>query len=317
MGILTTYLQNAFADQCPPGWNCSREIQLLGNQTNKLLGYSSRADVMLEKKDGTRRLWIEFEVSRADPVANHAKFATAHLFVGQAKPDSFISMVSSHVTRGRRNLASNMIHVMRQSGMNAFQTLLLPRLSPEEIKRINHLGASEVLFENLSVKDEIERALSVSETVIETPERRIHMVGELLEVILNIRKWNEDIETEQGRSLWKSRTVTYFVFDPYSKNFAPSKFCAYSALTNNRDEKVQAISEMTIRLYATLDGTDSRFDGTRARMHLTDNLAMIHYSTEDAQRILPLFDKWLKRNSNSITVHPAGPVFLFPPIWFR
>jgi hypothetical protein len=29
---------------------------------------------------GSRRLWIEFEISRADPVANHAKFATAQLF---------------------------------------------------------------------------------------------------------------------------------------------------------------------------------------------------------------------------------------------
>jgi hypothetical protein len=32
-------------------------------------------------------LWIEFEVSRADPVANHAKFATAHLFQPQ-RPDA-------------------------------------------------------------------------------------------------------------------------------------------------------------------------------------------------------------------------------------
>ena len=33
------------------------------------------ADVLLERVDGSRRLWVEFEVSRADPVANHAKFA--------------------------------------------------------------------------------------------------------------------------------------------------------------------------------------------------------------------------------------------------
>ena len=69
-----------------------------------LLGYRPRVDVLLEREDGSRRLWIEFEVSRADPVANHAKFATAHLFQPQAEADSFLAMVSPHVARGRRSL---------------------------------------------------------------------------------------------------------------------------------------------------------------------------------------------------------------------
>jgi len=70
-----------------------------------LFGYTSRADILLTKDDGSRRLWIEFEISRADPMANHAKFATAHLFSRQLQTDCFISMVISHVVRGRRNLA--------------------------------------------------------------------------------------------------------------------------------------------------------------------------------------------------------------------
>lgn len=317
MGTLTTYLQQSFAEQCPLDWSCFHEVQLIPAEISKLLGYSSRADVLLEKKDGSRRLWIEFEISRADPVANHAKFATAHLFVQQLKSDSFIAMVSSHVNRGRRNLASNTVHVMRHIGMNAFQTLLFPQLSPSEIKRINHLNLSEIQNEQLPVKDEIDRVLAISETVINTPEKRIHLVGDLLEVILNIRKWNEELETESGCELWKHRTVTYFVFDPYSKNFAPSKFCAYSAIKNFNEQKIQTISEMSVDLYVTLDGTDSRFDGRRAWTHLTKNLAMIPCSLEEVQELLPFFEKWMKKYSDNITVHPSGPIILLPPMWFR
>jgi len=105
MGNLTTYLQRAFSEQCPKGWTSNSEVQLLSDELNDLFGYSSRADILLTKDDGSRRLWIEFEISRADPVANHAKFATAHLFSRQLQTDCFISMVSSHVVRGRRNLA--------------------------------------------------------------------------------------------------------------------------------------------------------------------------------------------------------------------
>jgi hypothetical protein len=43
------------------------------------------------------------------------------------------------VARGRRNLAANTIALMRHSGMNAFQTTLLPNIAPVEIRRLNHL----------------------------------------------------------------------------------------------------------------------------------------------------------------------------------
>lgn len=316
MGALTSYLQNAFAEYCPKDWNCSPEVQILPTELNRFLEYSSRADVLFEKKDGSRRLWIEFEISRADPVANHAKFATAHLFSRQLETDAFISMVSSHIARGRRNLASNTIHVMRHIGMNAFQTLLLPKFDPGRIKRINHLDIFNIVRENLPIKDEIKRVIAVSEILIDTPERKIYMVGDFPEVSLNIRKWNEEIKTEIGRSLWNRRTITYFVFDPFSQNFAPSKFCAYTAIQNHPSENIRLLSEMTIGLYATLDGTDSRFDGARARRHLTKHLAMTPFPSKNAQNILPLFDKWLKKHSESISIHPAGPVFLLPPVWF-
>jgi hypothetical protein len=166
MGNLTTYLQKAFAEQCPIGWTSSSEVQLLSNELNDLFGYSSRADVLLTKNDGSRHLWIEFEISRADPVANHAKFATAHLFSKQLQSDCFISMISSHIVRGRRNLAANTIYIMREAGMNAFQTVLLPEFDPLQIKRLNHLKLDEIHNEVLPIRKEIERAVSISESIL-------------------------------------------------------------------------------------------------------------------------------------------------------
>src|SRR5271165_3493075 len=144
MGTLAAYLQETFVRLCPQDWVCEREVPVLEPRLAKLFGYAPKADVVLQRSDGSRKLWIEFEVSRADPVANHAKFATAHLFQPQLASETFISMVSSHVARGRRNLAANTIYLMRHIGMRAFQTTLLPRLPPAEIHRINHLGKDSI-----------------------------------------------------------------------------------------------------------------------------------------------------------------------------
>jgi hypothetical protein len=97
------------------------------------MGYSSRVDVLLQRDDGTRRLWIEFEVSRADPVANHAKFSVAHLFQKQLEHDAFVSMISPRVEYGRTNLAGNMVTLMRTIGMQAFQTLLIPYVTVQPL----------------------------------------------------------------------------------------------------------------------------------------------------------------------------------------
>src|SRR6266487_742116 len=106
MGTLTSYLQQSFAAVCPPQWICQYEVALFGREIADVLGYAPRADVLLTRMEDNRRLWIEFEISRADPVANHAKFATGHLFHPVAPTDTFVAMVSPHVDRGRRNLAA-------------------------------------------------------------------------------------------------------------------------------------------------------------------------------------------------------------------
>ncbi len=149
----------------------------------RTLGYSARADVLLTRDDGQKRLWIEFEVSRADPVANHAKFATSHLFQPQASTDTFIAMVSSHVTRGRRNLAANTIQLMRRVGMRAFQTMLLPTMSPDEIKRLNHLPMSDLLNSSIDTESGTSRALLVSNAVSSGKDYELHYAGDLFDVL--------------------------------------------------------------------------------------------------------------------------------------
>lgn len=316
MGNLTTYLQHAFDEQCPNGWTSNSEVQLLSSELNELFGYSSRADVLLTKNDGSRRLWIEFEISRADPVANHVKFATAYLFSKQLETDCFISMVSSHVVRGRRNLASNTIYVLRNVGMSAFQTILLPDFDPFQIKRLNHLPLQEIQNEILPIHNEIERALTISEMVSFTNEKRIYFVANPLEVMLNLRRWNLEISTEEGRHLWKKRTITYFVFDQFTQNFAPSKFCAYVPANTSFDFLANRTTiEMNMSLYATLE-TESCFDGNRAQTHLVKNLSMKAFKPAELPQLIPIFENWLSRHLESINVNPSGHVFLLPLQWF-
>jgi hypothetical protein len=264
---------------------------------------------------------MELEVSRADPVANHAKFATAHLFEPQHPNDVFVSMVSPYVDRGRRNLSSNTIALMRRLGMNAFQTVLLPRLTRAEIVALNELETSAIAPKGLDVDSEIHRAITVAEPTVETDGHRIHFVGDLLEVFLNARQWNREMAELAGRAAWGRRTIRYFVGDPRSLLFAPSKFCAFVALAHpSSNAEVPATKEprahMTVAVYSKLEGTDSRFDGTRARNHLTNALAMVPRTLDDVPSVTAKFQQWLTRHEELITVHPGGATLLLPPLWF-
>ena len=318
MGTLTGFLQSEFSARCPTGWRSRSEAHVLSLPFRKLLGYAPRADVLLERKDGSRRLWIEFEVSRADPVANHAKFATSHLFEPRPQTDTFIAMVSSHVARGRRNLAANTILLMRHIGMNAHQTLLLPQLAPSEIKRLNSLPLDQLANESLDTRSELDRAICVSEPLTMTNEYRIHFVGDLLEVICNLQRWNQEVQTDVGKALWKKRRSLYFVYNPKSKQFAPAKFCAFLDASNGmRKEANAAKLIMTIKLYTSLDESEPRFDGNRAQVHLRKNMGMKVVTPDEALDINRYFKKWLAANSAFVTLDRRGPKFLIPPDWFK
>lgn len=95
---LARVLQDGFSALLPREWTAQREAPVVQSKTLcAKLGYAPRVDLLLERRDGGRRLWVEFEISRADRLANHAKFATVHLFQPFDPTDTFVSMVSPHV----------------------------------------------------------------------------------------------------------------------------------------------------------------------------------------------------------------------------
>src|SRR5439155_327524 len=142
---------------------------------------------------------------------------------------------------GRRNLAANAIGLMRQIGMRAFQTTLFPHLSPTEVQRLNHLDVETLMAAGPAVEPEIERAFFVSEPSAKVANYQIHPVGDLIDVYLNLVQWNRELMTEEGKRLWGRRLVTYFVYQPGSDQFAPSKFCAYSAIPEGCGNRSRSI----------------------------------------------------------------------------
>lgn len=316
-GTLTRFLQDQFEADCPKGWTVAREVNLLPKKTRELLGYSPRADVVMTRGDKKRRLWIEFEVSRADPVANHAKFATSHLFYPQPETDAFVAMVSPDVVLGRANLAANTVQLMRKLGISAFQTTLFPHHSSIEIKRLNMLSLSDLSQRQLNVALEIERALVISEALQETREGKVFFTGNLLEAILNLRCWNDEISTEHGKSLWGKRVVTYFLFDPVSRLFAPSKYCAYLVFPRTRIIDFSALQPhidcgMTMSVYSRLEHSTSLFDGAKARQHFTSQLALQSVPLLKLPSLQSTFNRWCDMKRDSIRIHPRGPVILLP-----
>jgi hypothetical protein len=269
--------------------------------------------VLTCQKDG-RRLWIEFEVSRADPVANHAKFATAHLFQPQAAADVFVSMVSRHVDRGRRNLAANTIFVMRRIGMTAVQTALFPALSDTEVQRFNHMSSEDLRVTGPDVSPEIERVFAVTTPQGDAAGHRIFFAGDVLDVLLNARQWNAGVTTPTGRALWgRPRPIRYFVYVPYSGEFAPSKFCAYLPVRAvSEPATASPSSHMTLEVYAALDESESRFDGNIAQKHLTRRLGMVACTPETSPEIATKFQQWIGRMADLLVIRSPGPVFLCP-----
>ena len=259
--------------------------------------------MLLARADGSRRIWVELEISRADPVANHAKFATAHLFQPFAPGDAFVAMLSPHVSRGRTNLAAHAIQVMRRLGMGAFQTPLLPYVPAETVKRLNHARAVGPEFSCIDPVRELDRIFSVSSPAIAAEDARVFLAGNVSEALANVWQWNREIRTESGRAEWGRRTVTYFVHDPISGEFAPSKFCAYIA---PESAGASAPTGMDIALYARIERTSHRLDGHRARTHLDQGLGMRCLAPAELPGGADAFQAWASRCEPVVTVHPSG-----------
>jgi len=320
MGSLTGYLQAAFAEAAPRGWVCRPEAPLVDKAATRRLGFEPRADLLMERADRSTRIWIEFEISRADPVANHAKFATARFLEVGAADEVFVSMVSRHVVSGRAALAAGTALAMRAMGVPAFQVDLLPHLDAASIKQLNATPRQGLaLNRDLQVRREVGRVLEVGQAEVTGSGHRIHKADNAWTVSLNIREWNRQMTVPEGAAQWGRRPVQYFAFDPGSGLFAPSKFCAFvpSPLGGGAGHlhdglRPQPVA-MSMALYAMLGEGDARFDGHIARRHLEARLGFCPLSlSEVPQDIARAFRDWHSRWESVVPLRASG-VVLLPP----
>lgn len=314
MGSLTGYLQQAFIEHCPRGWSCRREEPLVTKSAADRMGFMPYADVVLEERSTSRRVWVEFEVSRADPVANHAKFGTsAFLERAHRDGDAFVSMASRHIAPGRLALAAGTAMLMRGFGIAAFQVDLLPQLSATEIKRLN----SGRIAADLDARSEFERALRVSDAEITHGGHRIHKVDNRFAVAVNVRQWNAEVLEPTLGAIWGRRRVSYFVYDQASRLFAPSKFCAFVPTVKTASAaNLPALLEgrpagMTMPIYASLGEGDKRFDGAIAWKHLHQVLG---YELSDlasaGHGVRAEFERWRARLADVLDIR--APKLLVP-----
>jgi hypothetical protein len=320
MPNLARYLQEAFERDCPKGWVCRSEARVVSDEVEELLGYAPQADAVLQEVATGRRVWVELEVSRADPVANHAKFATAHLVSPMPTGDAFVSMVSRHVVRGRSNLAAHTVGLMRAVGIRAFQTPLLPGLDGEAIKTLNHLPMDRLRDEAPEPKAELDRAMSVAGSLGIALESDIHFAANAVEVVYNIHRWNLDMTRPELRELWRKRSVRYFAHDPRSGLFAPSKFAAYLLMpTGTRkitDGFLQSLTGMGVRAYTEIDKEHPLFDGNRAWDHLHRRLGMGMGPLDQlGAKAVDRFWRWAERFADVVGIDSKGPVVLTAPEW--
>ncbi len=136
------------------------------------------------------RIVLELEISRADPIANPAKFFLARHTGALSAAYGFAGMVSSHVDAGRRNQSALFVQALRTQGHEAFQVVLLPDLPPSRVRELNHLEPPLLAGLALPYRRELERVLSVLRPVGER-EHRIHFAGDPADVLANLWSWND------------------------------------------------------------------------------------------------------------------------------
>jgi hypothetical protein len=318
MASLARQLQHAFVEHCPAGWECVPEARVVSAGIEAILGYAPQADVLFRQAASGRRIWVELEVSRADPVANHAKFASAHLVEPFPRQDTFLSMVSHHVQNGRRNLAAHTIGVMRALGLRAFQTHLLPQCSGAEIKRLNHLSPAILRDEPLDARAELRRLFAVTDALGRIAEQDIHFCANDVEVLTNIHVWNREIQDPASRTAWGRRRVRYFAAAPRHRLFAPSKFAAYIKLAASDQPAgtiIRSLTGMSLRGYDSIPYEHPIFDGGRAWHHLQDRLRYTAVPLSDLPAATAAaFARWQEATGDAITIDPQGAILLFPPV---
>lgn len=312
MGELAAALAREFQRRCPATWTCAREASILDERLAERYGFQPRADVVFTGAGG-RRIVVELEISRADPVANQVKFLIARNAGALRADDVLVSMFSSHIARGRRNVAAAFARHLRTEGTAAFQVSLLPDVEPATIKAANMDEAASHEAARAAARRELDRIWSIHDPLGER-EHRIHFAGDVADVVANIWTWNDEAQGPSG-GLWAQRAIQFFAYDPVSRLFAPSKFCAFVPVA--RIDGPAAPPTMTLVVYGSLGEQDPRFDGNRARLHLEKRLAFDLVTLDESapSDLIASFDEWRRLQARRITVRGA-PGILCPPRWY-
>lgn len=293
MGRLARHLQQRFVGMKVRGWTCEAEVDILSRRDSRRLAYSPKVDLLLRGHD--RQIAVELEISRADPVANQAKFVLAYRSGFFGGDDAMVGMYSSHIARGRRELCGAFARQMRSEGLPLFTVALMPSRWPGEIKRLNGLSTRTLAMLDLHVEQEMGRLLDVVKDQV-VGGHRIHFAGDVSDVMANLWAWNEQIRKGGQR-----RTYRYFVQDPRTGMYAPSKFCAFIP--------ARGAGMMHLKLYEKLNESDSRFDGNKAWKHLANRLS---FSVQEAGE---QFWKWYEGMDEVVGVKKPVKV-LVPPGWY-
>lgn len=125
------------------------------------IGYSPAADLLVEYPwDGIDvRIWIELEVSRADPVANPAKFLVAFSERSPRSGEVFVFAISHAIQKGRAALCRRFVEMMRKRGFPVFTEEYLPSATEHLIRRLNVRGREEFEVLLANEPDMVSRAL--------------------------------------------------------------------------------------------------------------------------------------------------------------
>jgi hypothetical protein len=291
-------LQRRWVESPPAGWTAKLEVPLLDRGESRILGYQPKADLMLQHCDSSRRVWIELEISRADPSANQVKFGSAHLLCPLPPGDAFVSLVTRGVVPGRSNLAAHAIWLLRACGLRAFQMPLLPEFDAAAIKQFNQ---GKVPLDRLLTPD-LGEIIASTEPVASSGGSGIYRATNRLEVILNILQWNKDMTDGEARAAWGRRRVTYFVHDPASNLFAPSKFAAYTRIPEAaaNDEPHPFNPAMTVRSYSKIPHDTPIFDGRKAWQRIASLSFQVTKARDCPPRLQEHFRSWLAIHEDAL-----------------
>lgn len=209
---------------------------------------------------------------------------------------------------------------MRSVGIPAFQIDLLPDADGPTIKALNAATPTVLERAALDVGAEFDRVIAVADAKLINGWHRIHMADNAFTVGANVRTWNAETTDPVLASRWAKRRVRFLAFDPASRFFAPSKFCAFVPATTGAMEgrSILSVREppggMTSAIYFGLGEQDPRFDGHIARVHLERRLR--YRATPAASlsgAVARAFERWRARPAETISV-PRDAVVLEPPV---